>query len=74
MSNAIKYIKDETGQKTSVLVPVKVWDDLNTNFKKLRKKFKVMNDIQQALTEVHNARKSGRELKSLKDFLRESKR
>jgi hypothetical protein len=73
MPNAIKYVKDESGQKTSVLVPVKVWDDLNTNFKKLRNKLKVMNGIHQALTEVYNARKSGKELKTLKDFIRESK-
>ena len=34
MAGAVKYLKDETGQKTSVLVPVKVWADLNTNYKK----------------------------------------
>ncbi len=73
MANAIKYVKNESGQKTSVLVPVEVWDDLNSNFKKLRNKLKVMNDIHQALTEVYNARKSGKELKTLKDFIRESK-
>ncbi len=35
MPNALKYIVDGSGQKTSVLVPVKVWDDLNANYQKL---------------------------------------
>ena len=74
MAGAVKYIKDETGQKTSVLVPVKVWADLNTNYKKLRQKLKVMNDIHSALTEVYDARKSGKKLQTLKEFLNESSR
>jgi len=74
MAGAIKYIKDEAGQKKSVLVPVKVWEDLNSNFKKLRQKLKVMNDIHIALHEVHGARSSGKKLKTLKEFLNESNR
>ena len=38
MPDALKYIVNESGQKTSVLVPVKVWDDLNANYKKLQNK------------------------------------
>jgi DNA mismatch repair ATPase MutS len=72
MPGAIKYVKDETGQKTSVLVPVKVWDDLNSNYKKLRKKLKAISDIHQALNEVHQARKSGKKLQTLKAFLSEN--
>lgn len=38
MPNALKYIVDERGQNTSVLVPVKVWEDLNENYQKLQNK------------------------------------
>ncbi len=72
MPSAIKYIKDVRGQKTSVLVPVKVWDDLNSNYKKLRKKLKAINDIHQALNEVHQARKTCKKLQTLKAFLSEN--
>lgn len=74
MAEAVKYITDETGQKTSVLFPVKVWADLNTNFKKLRQKLKVINDIHSALHEVYDAKKSGKKLKTLKAFLDEGSR
>jgi hypothetical protein len=69
MAGVLKYIKDEPGQKTAVLIPVKVWADLNTNYKKLRQKLKVMNDIHSALHEVYDARKSGKKMKTLKEFL-----
>jgi len=69
MAGAVKYIKDEIGQKFTVLVPVKVCADLNTNYKKLRQKLKVKNDMHSALHEVYDARKSGKKMKTLKEFL-----
>ncbi len=72
MASAIKYIKDQSGQLTSVLVPVKVWDDLNANYKKLQQKLKIMNDIHQALHEVQQSRKTGKKLRTIKEFLSES--
>lgn len=69
MPNALKYIVDESGQKTSVLVPVKVWEDLNTNYQKLRNKLSVLSSIQSGLKEVKSARKSRKKLQTLKDFL-----
>ncbi len=72
MAGSIKYVKDQTGQKTSVLVPFKIWDDLNTKYKKLQRKLKIMNGIHQALREVQQSGKSGKKLKTLKDFLSES--
>lgn len=70
MSGALKYIVDETGQKTSVLVPVKVWEDLNTNYQKLQNKLSVFTSIQESFKEVQAARKTGKKLQTLKDFLR----
>jgi len=70
MSNTLKYIVDESGQRTSVLVPVKVWDDLNANYQKLQNKLSVFNGIQEGLMEVDRARKSNRKLQTLKSFLK----
>ena len=74
IATPLKYIVDGTGQKTSVLVPVKLWEDLNKNYKKLEQKLKIFNGIRQGLTEVQNARKTGRKLQTMKEFLGESDR
>jgi hypothetical protein len=68
MPGALKYIVDEKGQKTSVLIPVKVWEDLNNNYQKLQKKLNVFSNIQAGLKEVQAARKNGKQLQTLKDF------
>jgi hypothetical protein len=70
MPNALKYIVDEHGQKTSVLVPVKVWEDLNDNYQKLQNKLTVFNSIKDGLKEIKQARKTGKNLSTLKDFLK----
>lgn len=72
MAGTVKYVKDQSGQKTSVLVPFKVWDDLNTKYKKLQQKLKIMNGIHQALREVQQSSKTGKKLQTLKEFLSES--
>jgi hypothetical protein len=70
MPTALKYIVDASGQKTSVLVPVKVWEDLNTNYQKLQNKLLVLISVKEGLQEVKGARKSKRKLQTLKDFLK----
>ncbi len=70
MPTALKYIVDESGQKTSVLVPVKVREDLNANYQRLQNKLSVFSSIQKGLNEVKRARKSKRKIQTLKDFLK----
>jgi macrodomain Ter protein organizer (MatP/YcbG family) len=70
MPNALKYIVDDSGQKTSVLVPLRVWEDLNTNYQKLQMKMNVFNTIQQGLKEIKESKKTGRKLQTLNDFLK----
>lgn len=72
MASALKYMIDENGDKTSVLVPIKTWEKMNQDYSKLQNKLKVLTGIKEGLTEVNEARKSGRKLQTLKDFLRES--
>lgn len=70
MPNTLKYIVDQSGQKTSVLVPVKVWDDLNNNYQKLQNKLTIFQSVQNGLQEVKIAKNTGRKLQTLKEFLK----
>ena len=71
MSTALKYIIDDKGHKTSVLVPVKTWDDLNEKYKKLNKKLAILTGIQEGFAEVKEKRLKGQSLQTLSDFLSE---
>ena len=73
MSSALKYLIDEKGHKTNVLVPVKTWDELNGQVEKLNKKLSILTGIQEGIAEVKNARAKGKTLQSLSDFLSESR-
>jgi len=72
MPESLKYIVDESGQKTTVLVPVKMWEDLNTNYQKLQNKLHVFKSLGEGLDEVKQAKKTGKKLQTLKDFLLDS--
>lgn len=72
MSSALKYMVDEKGDKTSVLVPFKTWEKMTRDYAKLQNKLKILTDIKGAFNEVKEARKSGKKLQTLKEFLRES--
>jgi hypothetical protein len=70
MAGALKYITDDSGNRTSVLVPVKVWEKLNINYKKLQAKLGVLNGIRDGLNEVKRSKQLGKKLQTLKDFLK----
>jgi hypothetical protein len=72
MADALKYMVDEKGDKTSVLVPLRTWQKINQQNILLQNKLKVLTGIQTGLKEVAEAKKSGKKLQTLKDFLRES--
>lgn len=72
MANALKYMVDEKGDKTSVLVPLKIWEKINEDFAKLQKKIQLFTGIKDGLAEIKEAKKSGKKLQTLKDFLHES--
>ncbi len=71
MAQPIKYMVDEKGKKTSVLIPLTTWTKINDDFFKLQNKLKVLMGIKSALKEVASEKKSGKKLQTLKDFLRE---
>lgn len=72
MGEALKYMVDEKGDKTSVLVPLKTWQKLNLEYTKLQNKVKILTGIKQGLEEIKAAHKSGKKLQTLKEFLSEN--
>jgi hypothetical protein len=74
MPVAFKYMVDESGDKTSVIVPIKTWKKINEDYIRLQKKLKMLMGLKNAFTEVEKAKRSGKKLQTLKSFLRESSR
>jgi len=70
MAGALKYIVDDSGNKTSVLVPVKLWEDLNSNYEKLQAKLAILSGLRDGLAEVKKSKKSGKKMQTLKEFLK----
>ena len=72
MAHPVKYMVDQNGEKTSVLVPITTWTKINEDYNKLQNKLKVLPGIKSALNEVNLSKKTGKKLQTLKSFLRES--
>lgn len=72
MAGALKYMVDEKGDKTSVLVPLKTWEKINQEYILLKNKLKILTSIKSGIKEVKEAKRTGKKLQTLKDFLRES--
>lgn len=70
MSYALKYIVDDTGAKTSVIVPIKQWEKLHSDYKKLQEKLDIFQSIRDGINEIKDAKKQGKELENLSDFLK----
>jgi hypothetical protein len=69
MVSAVKYIVDSKGQKTAVLVPLKECEAMQKQQAQLEQKLAAFNSIRDGLQEVREAKKSGKKLQTLKDFL-----
>ena len=72
MAASLKYMIDEKGDKTLVVDALKAWKKINNEYTSLQNKLKVLTGINDGLKEVKVARRAGKKLQTLKDFLRES--
>ncbi len=52
------------GSELRFVVPLKMWNELNDNYRKLQEKLSVFQGIQEGLAEVKRARKTGEELRN----------
>ncbi len=72
MANSIKFMVDDSGTKTSAVVPIKTWMKLNEDYQKLQKKFELFVGLKSAIQETSKARKTGEKLQTLKDLLNDN--
>ena len=72
MAEVLNYMVDEKGEKTSVLIPIKTWEKINNDYIKLQNKLRILTGIKSAYLEIKEAKRTGKKLQPLKDFLRES--
>ncbi len=70
----MQYIVDDSGAKTSVIVPYSQWEKINADYDKLKKKFDVFLSIKEGIEEIKTSKNKGVKLQTLSDFLNESKR
>ncbi len=67
-----RYIVDENGVKTSVIVPFHLWEKITSENKRLENKIEVLLAIKDGLSEIKRAGKEYQELQTLSDFVNES--
>lgn len=72
MKNAMQYIVNEHGVKTSVIVPYHLWEKINSDNQKLQNKLEVLLAVRDGLGEIKAAKKKYEEFQTLSDFLNES--
>ncbi|MEK7264213.1 MAG: hypothetical protein AAB071_06840 [Bacteroidota bacterium] len=67
----VQVVTNTSGKKTAVLIPYEVWENFQTKFQKIQNKLKVMEGIRGGISEIKKAKKEGKQLQSLEDFLNE---
>ena len=69
MKNTVQYLTNEAGERTAVVVAYAEWEKLRQQRQRLKQKLAIMQGIQTGFREVKEARRTGRALPSLRDFL-----
>ena len=69
----VQIVTNSKGEKTSVLVSYKDWEKLNNRIKELEAKTRIIQGIKDGVKEISEARKLGKELQNLSDFIDEVK-
>jgi len=71
MNSSLQYIVNNKGKQISVVVPIKNWEKLNNNYKRIENKLRILSGIKSSLIEIHEAKKNKIELQTLNEFLNE---
>jgi hypothetical protein len=71
MLSKIQYCTDTDGNPTAVIIPIEDWEKLQAQNKKMKTKLRLLTDIRDAVGEVKKARKDGKNLTTLDDFINE---
>jgi phage pi2 protein 07 len=67
----LNYLTDASGNQIAVQIAMEEWLVFQQEYQELQRKLEIMQGIRDALEEVQNARKEGRKLQSLSEFLNE---
>lgn len=67
----INYLTDASGNQIAVQIALEEWLLFQQEYEELKRKLEIMQGIREALEEVQSARKEGRKLQSLSEFLNE---
>jgi cell shape-determining protein MreC len=71
MRTNVQYVVDNSGNKTSVLIPFNQWENYTKKYQRLKGKLDVFKAISEGISEVKEERKKRKELQNLSDFLNE---
>ena len=71
MPSTVNYLIDEKGTKTSVVIPLKVWEKINDDYARLQNRIGIFTGIKKGFKEVRDTKKNGMKLQTLNNFLRE---
>ncbi len=66
-----QYVTDSQENRLAVQISLEEWELLQKEIAELKRKLEILQGIREALLEVREARRTGRKLQTLKDFLNE---
>ena len=72
MKSTVQYLTNEAGERTAVVVAYAEWEKLRLRQQQLRQKLHIMQGIRAGFQEVKEAKRTGRALPSLREFLRDA--
>ena len=67
----LNYITDTSGNQIAVQISIEDWLLFQKEFEEIKRKLEILQGIENALQEVHIAKKENRKLQSLTEFLNE---
>lgn len=73
MPSAIQYLTNSSGKKSSVVIPYSQWEKINSDYRKLLNKVRILTGITEGIKEIRTARKTGKKLQTLEAFLNENR-
>lgn len=71
MKLTLQYLTDQNGKTQAVQLPLADWERVINRLNKYEQAFKLKSDLQEALQQVRQMRKSGQSKQTLTEFLDE---
>ncbi|MBI1288597.1 MAG: hypothetical protein GC178_13580 [Flavobacteriales bacterium] len=72
MGRSVQYIVDDEGKKKSVIIPFEEWEKQRKKLNALQNKLDVFQIISEGISGMKEAKKKGKELKDLSEFLNQN--